>query len=128
MEFGTLDKKNETCPLRILSQGSMRRVHLADVQREKDKAPNLTWEHMASTSARTVQVATYQDERYGINNLLDNEPRGDDLKSFADRSWDETAMVKKITGIATDWKSHLPPKPPSKICRMSPIGNFKNAI
>ena len=93
----------------------MRRVQLVDVQREKDKAPNLTWEHMASTSARTVKVATYQDERFGSNNLLDHEPRGDDLKSFADRSCHETAMVKKITGTATGWKSQLPSKANSQI-------------
>ena len=128
MEFDTLDTEIAKGLMRILLPGSMRRVQIADVQREKDKAPNLTWEHMASTSARTVKVATYQNKRFGSNKLLDTEPRSDDLKSFADRSWDETAMVLKIKGTATDWKSHLPPTPPRKFCRTSPIGNFKNAI
>ena len=38
---------HEQCLLGILSKRSMSRVKLADLQREMDKAPILTWKHMA---------------------------------------------------------------------------------
>ena len=47
MELGTLDTEIAKGLLRIPSKESTRQVRLAELQREKDKAPILTWKHMA---------------------------------------------------------------------------------
>ena len=61
-----------------------------------------------------MKATTCQDERSGSNNLLDTEPRNDDLKKFADQSWDETVTNMKEAGTVTSWQSQLPAEPRRK--------------